>query len=214
MVKAVLSVIGCDRVGIIAAVSGYFAKVNVNIRIIANNFSRILFFSIILIPPIITNFLTQYLNLLYYYKYNFTLFFKVVNIQTLSNRGFQTFSSAIPLRIFISQKITNFNIKFVLQNLLFISFLSLLCQNAIHYPLYTVMLTFSRFLAHFLPFFRGILGPFPTTRGLRLPRRPIPAPGSHPRGATLFCIKSAPGPQGPGAFVVSWGSSPLFAAQL
>ena len=31
MVKAVLSVIGCDRVGIIAAVSGYFAKVNVNI---------------------------------------------------------------------------------------------------------------------------------------------------------------------------------------
>lgn len=31
MVKAVLTVIGCDRVGIIAAVSGYLAKVNVNI---------------------------------------------------------------------------------------------------------------------------------------------------------------------------------------
>ena len=31
MVKAVLTVIGCDRVGIIAAVSGYLSKVNVNI---------------------------------------------------------------------------------------------------------------------------------------------------------------------------------------
>lgn len=31
MVKAVLTVIGHDRVGIIAAVSGYLAKVNVNI---------------------------------------------------------------------------------------------------------------------------------------------------------------------------------------
>ncbi len=31
MIKAVLTVIGCDKVGIIAAVSGYLAKVNINV---------------------------------------------------------------------------------------------------------------------------------------------------------------------------------------
>ena len=49
MSKAVLTVIGCDKVGIIAAVTGYLAKVNVNILDISQTIMDDLFTMVMLV---------------------------------------------------------------------------------------------------------------------------------------------------------------------
>ena len=49
MTKAVLTVIGCDKVGIIAAVTGYLAKVNVNILDISQTIMDDIFTMVMLV---------------------------------------------------------------------------------------------------------------------------------------------------------------------
>lgn len=49
MTKAVLTVIGCDKVGIIAAVTGYLAKVNVNILDISQTIMDEIFTMVMLV---------------------------------------------------------------------------------------------------------------------------------------------------------------------
>lgn len=49
MIKGVLTVIGCDQVGIIAAVTGYLAKVNVNILDISQTIMEDLFSMVMLV---------------------------------------------------------------------------------------------------------------------------------------------------------------------
>lgn len=49
MIKAVLTVIGCDKVGIIAAVTGYLAEVNVNILDISQTIMDDIFTMVMLV---------------------------------------------------------------------------------------------------------------------------------------------------------------------
>jgi UPF0237 protein cthe_0409 len=49
MIKAVLTVIGCDRVGIIAAITGYLAQVNVNVLDISQTIMDDIFTMVMLV---------------------------------------------------------------------------------------------------------------------------------------------------------------------
>ena len=49
MIKAVLTAIGCDKVGIIAAVTGYLAEVNVNILDISQTIMDDIFTMVMLV---------------------------------------------------------------------------------------------------------------------------------------------------------------------
>ena len=49
MIKAVLTVIGCDKVGIIATVTGYLAEVNVNILDISQTIMDDIFTMVMLV---------------------------------------------------------------------------------------------------------------------------------------------------------------------